>query len=263
MSIQKDISQMISNISYGTYESKIEKEVINGPMPNHVAVIMDGNRRYAAEILKADASEGHIKGKEKLEEVLDWCLKLNIKILTVFAFSTENFDRDDEEVDFIMELLEGTFLKFADDPKVHEHKVALRVIGDRTLIPENVMSAVRHAEEKTADYNNFQLNVAIAYGGRQEITKAVKEIASKVKDGTMDIDDVTEESISKHLYTFDVPDPDLVLRTSGELRVSNFLLWQLAYSEFYFTDVYWPGFRYIDFLRAVRSFQQRSRRFGQ
>jgi len=255
---------MVSSLSYNTYESRLEKEVMALPPPKHVAVIMDGNRRYAKEVLGSEtATDGHKKGQEKLAEVMEWCRNLNIKILTVFAFSTENFDRDCEEVEFLMNLLESTLLKFADDERTHKNKIALRVIGDRTLIPDGVLRAIEHAEEMTAGYSDFHLNVAIAYGGRQEITQAVREIAAKVKDGTMNIEDIDESSISENLYTFDLPDPELILRTSGELRISNFLLWQLAYSEFYFSDVFWPGFRYVDFLRAIRAFQQRSRRYGQ
>ena len=253
---------MVSTLSYTTYEKKLEKEVLSEPIPKHVAVIMDGNRRYAKEVLNSDIDAGHKKGGEKLKEVMDWCRKLDIEILTVFAFSTENFERSDEEVDFLMDLLESNLFKFADDERVHSGKIALRVIGDRTLIPERVLHAIECAESKTSDYTDFQLNVAIAYGGRQEIVKAVREIAQNVKDGLMDVGDIDEQSISNCLYTFDLPDPELILRTSGEFRISNFLLWQLAYSEFYFTDVFWPGFRYVDFLRAVRAFQQRSRRFG-
>ena len=263
MAIQRDINRMISGISYGRYETKLEKEVLKGDLPNHIAVIMDGNRRYAEDMMNGDVNEGHVKGKDKLEEFLDWCTRIGVRIITVFAFSTENFSRDEKEVNFIMEMLEETFLKFADDEKIHSNKVALRMIGDRDLLPENVIKAAEYAEGKTAKYTDYQLNVAIAYGGRQEITRAVREIAAQVKDGTIDVAEINEETISRNLYTFDIPDPDLVLRTSGEQRVSNFLLWQLAYSEFYFTDVFWPGFRYIDLLRAVRSYQQRSRRFGQ
>jgi tritrans,polycis-undecaprenyl-diphosphate synthase [geranylgeranyl-diphosphate specific] len=262
MSLQEDIGRMISGRGYGIYESKLEKEVLENRIPNHVAVIMDGNRRYADDT-GVTAKEGHAKGRDKLEEMLDWCIHTGVKVLTVFAFSTDNFSRPDDEVDFIMDLLENTFVRFADDGRIHGNKVALRVIGDRSMIPENVMNAVEYAEERTRNYSDSFLNVAVAYGGREEIVHAVKEIAAKVKNGSMEIAEISEESISDNLYTYDLPDPDLVLRTSGELRVSNFLLWQLAYSEFYFTDVYWPGFRYIDFLRAIRSFQQRSRRFGQ
>lgn len=256
------IGKILTDRGYGMYTSKLEKEVMSRPIPNHIAVIMDGNRRYAEERGKT-TKEGHVDGRDKLEEMLDWCLQVDVKVLTVFAFSTDNFTRSDDEVDFIMELMETTLVKFADDDRIHENRVALRVIGDRSIMPESVLKAVDYAGERTKDYSDYYLNVAIAYGGREEIVRAVKEIAMKVKEGDMDIADITEDSISDNLYTYDLPDPDLVLRTSGEQRVSNFLLWQLAYSEFYFCDIFWPGFRYIDFLRAIRSFQQRSRRFGQ
>ena len=150
----------------------------------------------------------------------------------------------------------------ADDPRIHENRVRLRVIGDRDLIPESMIKAIERAEDLTRDYDGYFFNMAIAYGGRQEIVSAVKEIAARVRDGDLDVEDIDETMVSGHLYTSDQPDPDLILRTSGELRLSNFLLWQLAYSELYFADVYWPSFRYIDLLRAIRSFQQRARRYG-
>ena len=223
---------------------------------------MDGNRRYAEE-QGVEVNEGHAQGKKKLEEVMDWCMDIGVEILTVFAFSAENFSRPEEEVDYIMGMLESTFFSFAEDSRIHENEVALRVIGDRSLIPENLLHAVEHAEKRTEKYSKFHMNVAIAYGGRQEIISAVKKIAEEVQGGELKIEDINERSVSDHMYTYDLPDPDLILRTSGEIRVSNFLLWQLAYSEFYFSDVYWPGFRYIDFLRAIRAYQQRTRRFGQ
>lgn len=262
MSIQDDIGKIITDRGYKMYRSKLEKEVFSGQIPKHVAVIMDGNRRYAKETGSTER-EGHEKGRDKLEEVLDWCLHLGVEILTAYAFSTENFSRPEDEVVYIMDLLQNTLVRLADDERVHENEVCMRVIGDRSIIPDSVLEAVEYAEGRTSEYHKFHLNIAVAYGGREEITRAVREIATKVKNGDMDIDDITESSISENLYTKDLPDPDLVLRTSGELRISNFLLWQLAYSEFYFTDVYWPGFRYIDFLRAIRSYQQRFRRFGQ
>jgi tritrans,polycis-undecaprenyl-diphosphate synthase [geranylgeranyl-diphosphate specific] len=262
MSLKASISDVLSNTAYSTYESKLEKEVLSGPMPQHVAIIMDGNRRYAREILKSEPNAGHVKGKEKMEEVLNWCLKVNVKVLTVYAFSTENFNRGEDEVDFLLELIRTSLMEYADDPRIHEKRVRIKMIGDESMLPQNVLDAAKYAEEKTKDYSDFQFNIAVAYGGRQEIVNAVKEVARKVQSGEMKVDDITEESLSNNMYTADVPDPDLVLRTSGELRISNFLLWQLAYSEFYFTDVYWPGFRYIDFLRAIRSYQQRKRRYG-
>ena len=257
------LTSLVSETTYDLYETKLEKEVINGQMPRHVAIIMDGNRRYAKEVLKTDdTNEGHRLGKDKVEEVLNWCLRLNIRVLTIYALSTENFSREDSEVDYLIQLLIDTMYELADDERVHKNKIRVRMIGDRELAPERLMEAVRCVEERTHDYDNYRFNIAVAYGGRQEIVSAVKEVARKVKDGTMDISEIDEDSISGHLYTSDDPDPDLVLRTSGELRLSNFLIWQLAYSELYFTDVYWPGFRYIDFLRAIRSYQQRNRRFG-
>ena len=252
---------LLTNAIYGIYEKRLEREVSDKPVPKHIAIIMDGNRRYARE-QGLEPREGHLAGKEKIKDVLDWCMELGVRNLTVYAFSTENFNRDPEEVSFLMELI-GEFLReLADDQRVHDNRVRLRAIGERDLIPDEMLEAIVYAEEKTADYGDYNFNMAIAYGGRQEIVNAVKEISSRVNSGELDIDDVDEETISKYLYTFEVPDPDLVLRTSGEFRVSNFLLWQLAYSELYFTDVYWPSFRYIDYLRAVRSYQQRARRFG-
>lgn len=257
-----DVPRIISDRAYSAYEYRIEKEILAGDMPRHLAIIMDGNRRYAEEILGADPKEGHRLGREKLEEVLHWCLELNIPILTVYAFSTENFNREETEVDYLMDLLEKSLYDFADDPKVHEHHVAIRVIGERDMLPEKVITAMEYALERTGMYTECVLNMAIAYGGRQDITNAVRKIAQDVLDGKISVSDIREETISDYISTYGLPDPDLVLRTSGEVRISNFLLWQMAYSELYFTDVYWPGFRHIDLLRAIRVFQQRKRRYG-
>ena len=254
---------IVTNTAYSTYQNKLEKEVLSSPVPNHVAIIMDGNRRYAREVLKAsDTNQGHQKGKDKLEEVLNWCIKADIKVLTVYAFSTENFSREEEEVDFLLKLIKDMMYSLGDDDRIHRNKVRVKMIGDRSIIPDDLKEAVEYAEKKTEDYDNYHFNVAVAYGGRQEIINAVKNVAQAVKDGRMDVDDITEESLSCNMYTSDDPDPDLVLRTSGELRLSNFLIWQMAYSELYFTDIYWPSFRYIDFLRAIRAYQQRNRRYG-
>jgi len=252
----------VPKVVYSTYEKQLEKEVHEGPIPKHLAIIMDGNRRYAEQILGEEANKGHIMGELKVEEMLDWCLGLNISYVTVFAFSTENFNREQSEIDFLMDLCEASLYKMADTSKVHEAKVRIKVLGDHSTLPQRVLDAIDYADKKTGMYTNMTFNVAIAYGGRQEILTAVKNIAQKVKDGEIEIDDISEELFSNHLYTSDIPDPDLILRTSGEVRMSNFLLWQLAYSELYFTDVYWPGFRHIDFLRAIRSYQQRVRRYG-
>ena len=252
---------LLTNKVYGIYEERLEKEVSDGPIPKHIAIIMDGNRRYARE-QGLDTKDGHRAGKEKIKDVLDWCMKMGVKTLTVYAFSTENFNREQEEVDFLMDLIGNSLRELADDPRVLENRVRLRAIGERDIIPEDMLEAIEYAERKTADFDKFNFNMARAYGGRQEIVNAVKDVSARVKSGELDIADIDEDTISECMYTFDVSDPELVLRTSGEYRLSNFLLWQLAYSELYFTDVYWPSFRYIDFLRAIRSYQQRARRFG-
>ncbi|MDR3075320.1 MAG: di-trans,poly-cis-decaprenylcistransferase [Candidatus Methanoplasma sp.] len=255
--------RLLSRTAYSKYERDLTRKILEGPMPKHIAMIMDGNRRYAAELLDGDSNEGHRRGEEKIEEMLEWCLELNIPHVTVYAFSTENFKRDKDEVDFIMKLSEAALYRMADNRKIHEKRVRIRVFGDRSTLPESVKEAIKYADERTSSYTEFNFNVAMAYGSRQEIVSAVRNIARKVADHELELDDISEELFSEHLYTSDIPDPDLVLRTSGEIRISNFLLWQLAYSELYFSDVYWPGFRYIDLLRAIRSYQQRVRRYGE
>lgn len=257
-----EVPRIITDRAYSTYESMIEKEVSSCEKPHHIAIIMDGNRRYAEEVLGAEAKEGHKLGRAKLEEVLHWCLDMDIHVLTVYAFSTENFQRDQDEVDYLMELLEQSLYDFAEDPDVHAKKVSIKVIGDRGLLPDNVVKAAEYAESKTSGYTDNCLNMAIAYSGRQDIANAVRSIAVDVSEGKISVDDIDESMVSNYISTTGLPDPDLVLRTSGEVRISNFLLWQMAYSELYFADVYWPGFRRIDFLRAIRTYQQRMRRYG-
>ena len=242
------VPDIVSKQVYSTYEHKLDKAVRAGHIPQHIGIIMDGNRRYAKEFLDSDIDEGHRLGEKKIESVMDWCLDLGVKYVTLYAFSSENFKRDREEVDFLMDLAESSFLE---------------IIGKIEALPENVRKAIDYAYEKTKDYDQFTISICLAYGGRQEIVEAVKEIAAKIEAGDMAVEEITEKVISSHLYTGDMPDPDLILRTSGEIRVSNFLLWQLAYSELYFTDIYWPGFRRIDLLRAIRSYQQRKRRYGE
>ncbi len=256
-----EISKVISDTAYLAYERRLLRKVRQGEPPKHIAIIMDGNRRFAMEIgLKP--VDGHMKGRNKLEELLTWGLEVGTKILTVYAFSTENRSRTDEEVEELMRLFEESFYRAAEDKRVHENQIAVRVLGQTSILPEKVQKAIAYAEERTKDYDKYKLNLAIAYGGREEILQAIKEISEKVKKGEIEVEDIDENIFSQFLYTAELPDPDLILRTSGELRVSNFLLWQLAYSELYFVDVYWPGFRKIDFLRAIRSYQQRTRRYG-
>lgn len=256
-----EISKAISGTAYQTYEKRLLKEVMAQPVPHHVAVIMDGNRRYASEFGLVVA-DGHEKGKQKLEEMLEWCLELGIRVLTVYAFSTENVGRGKDEVEVLMHMFVKNFKALGDDERVHKHRIRVRVLGQRDLLPAEVQEAIAYSEEKTKDYDSYSFNIAVGYGGREEIVHAIKKMAEAVKEGDLDVEDISQKIVSEYLYTSELPDPDLVLRTSGEERISNFLLWQLAYSELYFSDVYWPGFRKIDFLRAVRSYQQRVRRYG-
>ena len=246
---------------YKVYEKRLERQIKRGQVPKHLAVIMDGNRRYA-ENLGILPHEGHIKGKSTLENLSDWCRHLGIRHLTVYAFSLENFDRDEKELSPLMDLFEESFRSAGDDPRVHQNKVRVRAIGHREMLPDKVVKAIEYAESKTKDYNDFNYNLAVAYGGRQELVRSMEKIAEKVKDGKIIPSEIDAELISSNLYTSGLPDPDLILRTSGEERISNFLLWQIAYSELYFADVYWPDMRKIDFLRAIRSFQKRKRRLG-
>ena len=255
------ISRVISNTVYTTYERKLQQEIKRYPVPGHIAIIMDGNRRFAEKIGLSRA-EGHERGKDKVNDVLDWSMDIGVRIVTVFALSSENFNRSDDEVFELMDLFSRAFREAGDDEKVHKNKIRIRAIGNLVNLPESVLESIRYAEDRTKDYSDYYYNVAVSYGGRQEIIQAIRKIGSEIKDGTIDVEDVSEELVSSYLYTADLPDPDLILRTSGEERISNFLLWQLAYSELYFTDVYWPEFRKIDFLRAIRSYQKRKRKYG-
>ncbi len=222
---------------------------------------MDGNRRFA-ETLGLSSLSGHEKGRDKLEELLGWCLELDVKVLTVYALSTENLKRDTDEVRDLLNLFEKNFVLLGDDERVHKHKIKVSVLGEVNMLPSRVQKAIKYAEDKTKTYDKYYFNLAIAYGGRQEITQAIKNIAEDAKAGQINPQDIDEKTVESYLYTHEFPDPDLVLRTSGEERISNFLLWQLAYSELYFADVYWPGFSKLDFLRAIYSYQRRKRRYG-
>ena len=257
----KNIAKGIAETAYKAYEAKLLSMVKSGEIPEHIGIIMDGNRRFAQE-MNMNPLEGHRLGKNKLEEVLEWCRELGIKIVTVYAFSTENFRRSQEEVNTLMNMFVESLKNAANDERTHKYKMRIRVIGQTNLLPEKVREAIRYAEEKTKKYDKFLLNVAIAYGGREEIVNAIRKIATEVKEGKLDVKNIDENIIRKYLYTGELPDPDLIFRTSGEERISNFLLWQSAYSELYFADVYWPTLRKIDFLRAIRAYQLRQRRFG-
>ncbi|MBU2559867.1 di-trans,poly-cis-decaprenylcistransferase [archaeon] len=246
---------------YRLYEWSLEGDVKKHRIPKHIAIIMDGNRRLA-ERLGLKPWEGHRMGADKVEDVLEWCIDVGIETITVYAFSTENFSRPKEELEKLFDIFEEYFGKIARDKRIHKNRVKVKAIGKIERFPDRVREAIKHAEEVTKDYDVLQFNLAMAYGGRAEVLDALKKIAGDVKSGKIELEAITESTISENLYTNGLPDPDLIIRTSGEERISGFLLWQSAYSELYFCESYWPGFRKIDFLRAIRTFQERKRRFG-
>lgn len=247
---------------YTVYEWYISRNLRPENMPRHVALIMDGNRRYSKIQGNMNSIEGHKRGVNTLEKVLDWCIDLGIEIVTVYAFSIENFKRPPEEVEGLMKLFKYNFESIAQNKRIHKNEVKLKAVGKLELLPDDVREAIRVAEESTSKYNKRQVNIAIGYDGRLEIVDAMQKIADQVKDGKLDPDDIDEKVIDENLYTAGLADPNLIIRTSGEERLSGFLLWQSSYSELYFCDSLWPQLRKVDFLRALRDYQQRERRFG-
>ncbi|MCY0852106.1 MAG: polyprenyl diphosphate synthase [Thermoplasma acidophilum] len=255
------VSNKLGDLASKVYENVLLEEVKKYPRPRHIGIITDGNRRYARNVGISE-NEGHVKGKEKVEEVVDWCMELDIRIVTFYAFSTENFRRSPEEVDFLFHLIDNAFKSLLKDERVYKNRINVRVIGNLSILPAYLRQTIHIVEETTKNFNNYQLNLAIGYGGREEILDAIKRITRDAMDGKLNIDELDEEKFRMYLYDGRIPDPDLILRTSGEERISNFLLWQSAYSELYFSDVYWPEFSKLDFLRAIYSYQRRQRRFG-
>lgn len=251
----------IPNFLYRLYEPLLWSQIKRGPNPHHIGLIVDGNRRFAKGMGMAK-NEGHSAGSDKLEDFLRWCWRLEIKIVTLYGFSTENYNRSDDEIDYLMDLILRKLKEFQVDPVIKTERVKIKVIGRKEDLSAEMNEEIEKVEAMTADHDRFQLNIAISYGGRAEIIDAVKVIANEVKEGKIAVDDIDEQSFTKYLYTEGIRDPDLIIRTSGEERLSGFLLWQSAYSELYFTEVFWPAFRMIDFWRAIRVYQQRERRFG-
>lgn len=253
---------MGENILYRLYEWYITRDLKPEKMPKHVAIIMDGNRRYSKLQGNMDVVKGHEIGVDTLEKVLDWSIELGIEIITVYAFSTENFNRPEHEVEGLMKLFVKNFKRLVDHEKIHKNEVRVKVVGRTELIPESVREAIKEAEDATAHYDKRLFNIAIGYDGRLEIIDSFKKIIADVQAGKITIDDVDEELVSKNLYTGGLDDPNLIIRTSGEERLSGFLLWQSSYSELYFCETLWPELRKVDFIRAIRSYQARDRRFG-
>lgn len=248
---------------YKIYRRWLLSQIDKDRLPEHIGVILDGNRRWASA-REMIPWQGHREGAEKVKKFLEWALDLGIETVTLYAFSTENFNRPEEEVEELMKIYSENLEELLDSDILHENEVRMRFIGRTNLLPEHLRDLVSEVEEATKDYERFYLNVALAYGGRAEIVDAAREIAVQVKTGELDPEEIDESLIEKHLYTSHLPkqDPDLVIRTSGESRLSNFLIWQSAYSELFIVDVYWPDFREIDLERAIRAYQSRQRRYG-
>lgn len=228
-------------------------------MPKHIAIIMDGNRRWARE-KKLDTKLGHKAGAENLERIAMYANEIGIQYMTVYAFSTENWKRTQEEVGALMLLLKAYIDKIMN--KGDYNNIRVRILGDIQKLEPSLRESIEKIVKKSQDHTGLTLNIAFNYGGRDEITKAVQKIAEKVENHELAVEDIDEQMVSNHLYTVGEPDPDLLIRPGGELRVSNFLLWQLAYTEFYFTDQYWPDFSEEDLLKAIATYQARNRKFG-
>lgn len=251
---------------YQLYEHGLDRQVRAYPVPRHIGLILDGNRRYGRRAYLVDPLDVYTAGANKLDELLEWCITLQIPAITLWVLSTENLKRPREEVNGILGALEEKLKLLANDHQIHNGRIRVRAVGRLGLLPQSTLTAIRAAEEGTRDYSGMQLTIAAAYGGREEIVDAMRSMLREQLTQNRSLQDVIEmitpEAVAHSLYAPDLPDPDLIIRTSGEIRLSGFLLWQSVFSEFYFTDVFWPSFRRIDFLRAVRAFQQRQRRFG-
>ena len=244
------------------YERRLAQHLETVEKPRHVGVIIDGNRRWARSIGLEDVSEGHRRGADKIADFLTWCDETGVDVITLFLLSTDNLSRPEPELTPLLRIIEGV----AEDLSRPGRRWRLQPVGALELLPGETVAVLKRAEEDTHDRGGAIVNLAVGYGGRREIADAVRSLLAEHSARGTSLDELVEnldvEHIAEHLYTRGQPDPDLVIRTSGEQRLSGFLLWQTAHSEFYFTDVYWPDFRRVDFLRALRDYARRHRRFG-
>lgn len=240
--------------------AELDALAAGGPLPNHIAIIMDGNGRWAKSRGKHRVS-GHREGVRSVKVIVEACARLGVKYLTLYTFSTENWKRPKDEVSTLMRLLVSSLRSELDN--LHENNVRFMTMGELTRLPADAQTEVHRAVEKTARNTGLTLNLALSYSGRWDIVRAMKKIAMDARSGRISPEDVDERLISSILSTAHLPDPDLLIRTSGELRLSNFLLWELAYTELYISERYWPDFRTHELCEAIRSFQGRERRFGQ
>jgi tritrans,polycis-undecaprenyl-diphosphate synthase [geranylgeranyl-diphosphate specific] len=245
------------------YEKYLSSQIRKDTAPNHVAIVLDGNRRWAKRHLYLPKI-GHYRGADRVEELINWCEEFGIKIITLYALSTENLERKDDELEYLFDLIEQRLKKLLNDPSLHKFRMNVRAIGKLELLPERITTVLKKLEDATKEYDNIYLNIAIAYGGQTEMVDAVRKVADMVKDGRLNVPDIGKDTIESCLYTsyLPQPEPDMILRTSGEQRLSGFLIWQSAYSELVFIDVFWPEFRKIDLMRAIRTYQRRKRRYG-
>jgi short-chain Z-isoprenyl diphosphate synthase len=255
---------LVRRLLYFGYRKLLEREVRNNALPVHIGLILDGNRRYAKEMGFDDVTMGHKEGAKKLDDMLTWCVEFGIKIITIWVLSTDNTQRDEDEVAALLKVIEEKIIDLSKNPIIKKNGIQIKALGNLDILPDELKEAIKKSEMSTKDHTNHILNIAVGYGGREEIVDAVKRVIREKKACSLEelADNICADDITNHLYTYGIPDPDLIIRTSGEIRMSGFLLWQSAYSEFYFCDAFWPVFRKIDFLRAIRSYQQRNRRFG-
>jgi short-chain Z-isoprenyl diphosphate synthase len=263
--VAHDVFRTLVRPLYWLYERRLERGLDHSAMPKHIGLILDGNRRFA-RLSGLDVRHGHRFGVRKLKTFMEWCLEFGVAHVTLFVFSTENFNRAPGEVQYLLDLFVRESAKLLDGLHLQAEKVRVKIIGQRHKLPPKVLEASEALEISTAGHQGMLLTIALAYGGREEIVDAVKALLAEAADQGKTLGSVAEglsaEQLSEHLYTAGQPDPDFIIRTSGEQRLSGFLLWQSAYSELYFCDALWPKFRRVDFLRALRDFQQRERRYG-
>jgi short-chain Z-isoprenyl diphosphate synthase len=256
---------MLKGLLYRFYERRLLADVLEKPRPRHLGLIQDGHRRYAREAGLSKLKGYHL-GATKAEEVLTWCVQLGIPMVTLWWLSTDNLSRESDDVAAVLGVIEGRLPEWTSHGLTERLGIRIRPIGKLDLLPTSVQQALQSAESATRGHERLLLNIGVGYGGREEIVDAVKGYLqeSLVRGDAPDeiVRALTADAVAKYLYTYDCPDPDLIIRTSGEVRLSGFMLWQSAYSEFYFCDAHWPVFRKIDFLRAIRSYQERTRRFG-
>ncbi len=250
----------LSDIVYGVYERHLRSQIDADQMPRHVGVILDGNRRWA-EAQGSSSSVGHRAGAAKIEEFLGWCEEAGVELVTLWLLSTDNLNRPADELAALMGIIEETVTDLMTRARWRLHPV-----GALDLLPDSTARLLKEAEEATSDAPGLMVNIAVGYGGRREVVDAVRSLLQEHAGQGTSLDELAQfidvEHIAEHLYTKGQPDPDLVIRTSGEQRLSGFLLWQSAHSEFYFCEAYWPDFRHVDFLRALRAYGDRHRRFG-